>query len=69
MQSNLILFFLVAVVVVLVTIQLNKWLLKWINPRLSGARLILYFLVVLAAGFLLTFAFSHLMLSLFFRRK
>ena len=69
MQSNLILFFLAALLAVIAAIQLNKLLLKWINPRLSGARLVVYFLVVLAAGFLLTFAFSHLMLSLFFHRK
>jgi hypothetical protein len=69
MRANLILFFLAAILVVLAALHLNKWLLKWISPRLSGTRLVLYFIVILAAGFLLTVAFSHLMLSLFFHRK
>jgi len=69
MRSNLIFFFLAAVLVVVLAAKLNKWLIDSLNPRASGSRLVLYFLVVLLFGLLVTVGFSHLMLSLFFHGK
>jgi len=69
MRSNFILFFLVAVLVIVLATKLNKWLIHSLNPRASGSRLTLYFLLVLLFGLLVTVGFSHLMLSLFFHGK
>lgn len=59
-------YFVIAIILIGVFVAMfaNRWLLNVVKPKMSAQRFILYFVVVLAVGFLLTVLFSFIILKL-----